>query len=73
MKIIENEASVGVDDGVPTIVAEARDRYPKQWPRWKDAMNSELKSLQEKGVFSKPMECPNEFNPTSSLPTLYSF
>jgi hypothetical protein len=26
-------------------------------------MKCELKSLQEKGVFSKPMECPNGFDP----------
>jgi hypothetical protein len=62
-KIIENETSVGVDDGVPITVAEARDRYPKQWPRWKEAMECELKSLQEKGIFRKPMECPTRFDP----------
>lgn len=45
----------------PQTIAEA-ERRP-DWPQWKLAIQSELRSLQEHGVFSDPMECPAGVKP----------
>lgn len=47
----------------PKTVAEA-ERRP-DWPQWKLAIQSELRSLQEHGVFSDPLECPAGVKPIS--------